>query len=54
MCTQGQLQSALRACEINSAFALEQLERAAHVAVKMDLPKSRELYILGKEHLVPS
>ena len=54
MRTQGQLQNALRACEVNSALALEQLERAFHNAAKIGLVKYSEMYKRGKDYLVPS
>ena len=54
MRTQDQLQNALRACEVNSAFALEQLERACYNAAKMGLVKFSEMCKRGKDYLVPS
>ena len=52
MCTQDRLKNALHACRKNYCFALEQLERAAHEATGVCIAESRELYKLGKEHLV--
>ena len=53
MLMQDRLKNALRACEKNSCFALEQLERAAHEATGVCVAESRKIYKLGKEHLVP-
>ena len=49
---QAKLQDALQACVNKGAFALEQLERAVHMATQMGVAKSREVYNLGKEYLV--
>ena len=46
------LVEALRACKNKSGFALEQLERAVHMAAQMGVAKSCEVYNLGKEYLV--
>ena len=52
MLTQERLKNALHACVNNACFALEQLERAAHEATGVCFAESREIYKLGKEHLV--
>lgn len=51
---QDRLKKALHACENNSCFALEQIERAAHEAKQFGLfTESCNIYELGKEYLVP-
>ena len=52
MSTQEKLEDALRACENNFIFALEQLERACHEATEVGVAKWRELYDSGMAHLV--
>ena len=49
---QAKLEDALQACVNKGVFALEQLERAVHMATQMGVAKSREVYNLGKEYLV--
>jgi len=49
---QAKLEDALQSCVDKGVFALEQLERAVHMATKMGVAKSREVYSLGKEYLV--
>ena len=49
---QAKLNDALRACANNGAFALEQLERAVHMATTMGVANAMEVYKLGKYYLV--
>jgi len=49
---QEKLEGALRACENNFTFALEQLERASHEATEVGVTNWRELYDSGIGHLV--